>query len=668
MDDGDTVTDYMDQEVERGITIKSAAVTFPWKKYRINLIDTPGHVDFTVEVERAIRVLDGAVAIFDGVTGVEAQSKTVWTQANRYDVPRIAYVNKMDKEGSSLERSIHSMVERLRCNPLPIQIPIGEGDYFSGVVDLLTLETVHFSEEEKGKHVIRKPISEADTILQKKAFDARERLIEEVANIDDEIGDIYLNGTEITADHLKKALRRITLNQTGVVVLCGSSFKHKGVQPVLDAIVDYLPCPAEKQAPIAINPKTNAKTPIPFSENGPLYAFAFKVITDPNLGPMVFIRVYSGVLTPKSTLINVNNGQVERVSKLFQMHANIPQEIKCVYAGNIGVAVGLKYTSTGDTLCINEKDKKKTHHYFQGVNIPKPVFFCTIETETQALQEPMEKALSQLQLEDPSFKVSTEQDTGQTLISGMGELHLDVIIQRLIRDFKIACTPGRIQIAYRESIDGVFKKTYTYDKVIGDKQYFAQLTMSIEPNERGKGNKFINRVAEIKEHPLRKFTEALEDGVNTALSRGSLVGLPIEDVIVTLTDGTVQLSQNRDATAAAVSKCAIELVTKLLDEAVSSGRSTLLEPVMSLEITVDPENVNTVLADITNRRGTILDMRSEHGDQILSCEAPLSELVGYSSHIRTITHGNSSFYMEFNRYEVISGPELQKVLESIRGY
>lgn len=674
VDDGSTITDYMPQEIDRGITITAAAITFPWNDHRVNLIDTPGHVDFTIEVERSVRVLDGAVAIFDGVMGVEAQTKTVWKQATRYGVPRIAFVNKMDKLGADFNHVINTIANKLNCEPIPIQIPVGEGDKFRGIIDLITMEYLEWTDNE-GKVIKKTPVDQVtDIFVQAVVEEAKERrnaLIEQIADKDEAFADVFLQDKIPPIELFYAALRRITLAQKGVITLCGSSLKNKGVQPVLDAVIKYLPSPAEKKNPIGKN-LLKEKVSVEFDEKGSLCALAFKVLIDPQKGPLVFFRVYSGTLTNKATIMNARTGKKERILKLFQMHANVPQEIAHIEAGNIGVAVGLKETSTGDTIVLDSATPKKTIQLEQ-ITIPDPVFYCSIEPDTSAYQQALDTALENMLKEDPSLRVVQDVDTGQTVIKGMGELHLDIVRDRLVNDYKIPCAVGKLEIAYRESITGEVKHSYTYDKKISATRHLnASLTIEIQPNERGKGNSVIPNLEKRACHPtmesIRDYLEPIKKGALSALNRGILLGYPFEDVRIVVTGGTVNVNCRQELNEQAFEICAHNLVSEAMREFGKKKLIKLLEPHMYLEVLTDTKYMGTILNDLTSyRHANIREVTSEaNNEQVIRAEVPLFSMIGYASHMRSISHGNSHFHMEFFRYEELSDVDQEKVLSGKR--
>ncbi|KAL0486293.1 elongation factor G [Acrasis kona] len=693
VDDGDTVTDYMPQEIERGITITSAAITFPWREHRVNLIDTPGHVDFTVEVERSVRVLDGAVAIFDAVTGVEAQTKTVWRQADRYQVPRIAYINKMDKPGASLELAVASMREKLpgEVNPICVQLPVGESEYFRAVIDLVEMKLIEWPEtEKKSRDIVKTPLKDLKEASSFRSYiveanKARQEMLDQLAEIDEEFQDVYLNNDacNITSEQTKKALRRVTLQGTGCAVLCGTSLRNKGVQPLMDAIVDYLPSPLERPL---LEKQSEGLTKVTTAKKPPLRALAFKVLNDPRLGSLIFFRVYSGCLDPNSHVLNLSNNKKEKINKLYQMHANIPHEVKRIEAGNIGVAIGLKDTSTGDTLCDANMFGRKEAQFLQlpTIRVPKPVFFVSIEAENQLMQDPLDKALESLQREDPSLRAHLDPETSQLLVSGMGELHLEIIKDRLEKEFKIDFTMGAVQIAYRETLHEKSQPAIHHSKLdrkLGGKHYFAEITIKLEPTARGCGNEFVDDFSlKIEDKATREMMQALAKsvkmGIDSAMSRGGLLGFNVEDVRITWLNGSVHDSMrgmsNLDMNETSFRMLSQQMVTEYLVEVARTKGSDgiqILEPCMSLEVQTDTNNMGIVLSDLSGgRRAKIKSLGTSNGEQIINAEVPLSEMIGYSSHLRTLTSGNSHFFMEFERYDVMQKDVQEKLLFESRGY
>ncbi|HAS16340.1 MAG TPA: elongation factor G, partial [Nitrospiraceae bacterium] len=634
VDEGTATMDWMEQEKERGITITSAATTCFWKDYRINIIDTPGHVDFTIEVERSLRVLDGAVAIFDSGQGVEPQSETVWRQADKYHVPRIAFINKMDKIGADFFESVKSMVDRLKANPVPIQIPIGAENTFRGPVDLITMKAVYFDDETLGAKYV---IEEIPADLQEVAREYRDKMIEKLADHDDIIMEKYLGGEEITEEEIKKALRKATISMKLNPVLCGSSFKNKGVQLLLDAIVEYLPSPIDLPPVKGLNPDNEGEIERRPDDNEPFSALAFKIMTDPFVGQLTYFRVYSGILKSGSYLHNSTKDTTERIGRLLKMHANKREEIKAVYAGEIAAAVGLKNTTTGDTLC--DKDKPII---LERIEFPEPVISIAIEPKTKADQEKMTLSLQKLAQEDPSFRLKTDEETGQTIISGMGELHLEIIVDRLMREFKVEANVGKPQVAYRETIKGKVESEGKYIKQTGGRGQYGHVWIEVEPKAPGEGFEFENDI--VGGSIPREYIPAVEKGIKEALDSGVLAGYPVVDVKVRLFDGSYH---DVDSSEMAF-KIAGSMAFK---DGVKRANPILLEPIMDLEVIVPEEYMGDVIGDINSKRGKILGVRPRSGAQVITAEVPLSEMFGYATDLRSLTQGRALFTLQFARYE-----------------
>ncbi|MCA9636649.1 MAG: elongation factor G, partial [Myxococcales bacterium] len=625
--DGAAVMDYMPQEQERGITITAAATTCFWREHRINIIDTPGHVDFTVEVERSLRVLDGAVAVFDAVSGVEPQSETVWRQADRYHVPRLAFVNKVDRVGATLDHTVEMLRSRLGAHPIVIQLPIGVESAFEGVIDLMTMETIHWTDE-LGAVVVRAPLTEEHP-LHDDAVLAREAMIEAIAEVDDELTTIFLEqgSAGISLDELRAGLRRVTIANAGVAVLCGSALKNKGIQPLLDAVIDYLPSPLDLPPVKAIRKADGAMVERKPSIDEPFLALAFKVLHDPHRGPLIFFRVYSGQIKVKDAIQNVTRGRKERLTKILQIHANKTQEIDTVSVGNIAAAVGLRFTSTGDTI-IEAKDKEEV--VLAGMQIPEPVIFRAIEAKSAADQGALTEAMERLQREDPSFKVSVDPDSGQTLMAGMGELHLEVLVDRLLREYRVSANVGKPQVAYREAISRTLKKTIEYDREIGGKRQYARLVLELSPTERGAGARFVNALPPAnkqKGEPIRLLPDmiaAVEEGVTDAFTRGPILGYPVVDVEVKLTDGGYVEGDSSAASFRAAASMGMM-------ESLEAASPTLLEPVMKVEVIVPEDHTGHVVSDLNGRRGRVLGMEPRQSYQAIDAEVPLAEMVGYAT-------------------------------------
>ena len=650
VDEGTATMDWMEQEKERGITITSAATTCFWKDYRINIIDTPGHVDFTIEVERSLRVLDGAVAIFDSGQGVEPQSETVWRQADKYHVPRIAFINKMDKIGADFFESVKSMVDRLKANPVPIQIPIGAENTFRGPVDLITMKAVYFDDETLGAKYV---IDEIPADLQEVAREYRDKMIEKLADHDDIIMEKYLGGEEITEEEIKKALRKATISMKLNPVLCGSSFKNKGVQLLLDAIIEYLPSPIDLPPVKGVNPDNEGEIERRPDDNEPFSALAFKIMTDPFVGQLTYFRVYSGVLNSGSYLHNSTKDTTERIGRLLKMHANKREEIKTVYAGEIAAAVGLKNTTTGDTLC--DKDKPII---LERIEFPEPVISIAIEPKTKADQEKMTLSLQKLAQEDPSFRLKTDEETGQTIISGMGELHLEIIVDRLMREFKVEANVGKPQVAYRETIKGKVESEGKYIRQTGGRGQYGHVWIEVEPKAPGEGFEFENDI--VGGSIPREYIPAVEKGIKEALDSGVLAGYPVVDVKVRLFDGSYH---DVDSSEMAF-KIAGSMAFK---DGVKRANPILLEPIMDLEVIVPEEYMGDVIGDINSKRGKILGVRPRSGAQVITAEVPLSEMFGYATDLRSLTQGRALFTMQFARYEEAPRNIAEQIVAKVKG-
>ena len=650
VDEGTATMDWMEQEKERGITITSAATTCFWKDYRINIIDTPGHVDFTIEVERSLRVLDGAVAIFDSGQGVEPQSETVWRQADKYHVPRIAFINKMDKIGADFFESVKSMVDRLKANPVPIQIPIGAENTFRGPVDLITMKAVYFDDETLGAKYV---IEEIPADLQEVAREYRDKMIEKLADHDDIIMEKYLGGEEITEEEIKKALRKATISMKLNPVLCGSSFKNKGVQLLLDAIVEYLPSPIDLPPVKGLNPDNEGEIERRPDDNEPFSALAFKIMTDPFVGQLTYFRVYSGILKSGSYLHNSTKDTTERIGRLLKMHANKREEIKAVYAGEIAAAVGLKNTTTGDTLC--DKDKPII---LERIEFPEPVISIAIEPKTKADQEKMTLSLQKLAQEDPSFRLKTDEETGQTIISGMGELHLEIIVDRLMREFKVEANVGKPQVAYRETIKGKVESEGKYIRQTGGRGQYGHVWIEVEPKAPGEGFEFENDI--VGGSIPREYIPAVEKGIKEALDSGVLAGYPVVDVKVRLFDGSYH---DVDSSEMAF-KIAGSMAFK---DGVKRANPILLEPIMDLEVIVPEEYMGDVIGDINSKRGKILGVRPRSGAQVITAEVPLSEMFGYATDLRSLTQGRALFTLQFARYEEAPRNIAEQIVAKVKG-
>ncbi len=631
--DGAATMDWMPQEQERGITITSAATTCFWKEHRINLIDTPGHVDFTIEVERSLRVLDGAIAVFCGVAGVEPQSETVWRQSDKYGVPRIAFVNKMDRIGADFGRAVHMIRERLRANPVPLQVPIGAEDGFVGVVDLLTQRALVWDAQSLGERFEERPVP-AELLEEVQA--AREFLLESAAEVDDDLATLYLSDQPISSDQLRKALRAGTIHQKLVPVLCGAAFRNKGVQPLLDAVVDYLPSPLDIPPVKGIHPKKGDALERNADPSEPFCALAFKIVTDPHVGNLTYIRVYSGRLRSGQQVWNASRGRKERIGRLLRMHANKRQEIEEVAAGEIAAVVGLKEIATGETLCDFHKPI-----LLEALHAPVPVISIAIEPRTQADMERLSQSLQRLALEDPSFRVSSDLETGQTLISGMGELHLEIITDRLLREFKVEANVGRPQVAYRETITRPARVEGRYIKQTGGHGEYGVVVLEVRPGAPGSGVHFEDR---SKGGVIpREFVPAVREGVLEVSQSGALGGYPVVDISVQLVDG-----QTHDVDSSERSfKIAASMAMR---DALREAGPVLLEPVMAVEIVTPDEFVGYVQGDLNSRRGQMTGIESRSGAQAMQAEVPLASMFGYVNSLRSMTQGRATYTMQFKHY------------------
>ena len=648
--DGAATMDWMEQEKERGITITSAATTCFWKDHQINIIDTPGHVDFTIEVERSMRVLDGAVAVFCAVGGVQPQSETVWRQANRYEVPRMVFVNKMDRVGANFYEVERQIKERLKANPVPIQLPIGAEDNFKGVIDLVEMKAYVW--EDEAAMGSKYEVVDIPADLQEKAEEYREKLIEAVSETDDELMEKYLGGEELTVEEIKKGIKAGCLSLDLVPMTCGTAFKNKGVQPLLDAVVEYMPAPTEV-AHIRGEYEDGTKTEVTSTDDGPFAALAFKIMTDPFVGQLTFIRVYRGVLESGSYVYNTTKGKKERVGRLLKMHSNKREEIKELYAGEIGAVVGLKDTLTGDTLA-DEKDKV----ILEKMDFPDPVISVAVEPKTKADQEKMGIALQKLAQEDPSFRVQTDEESGQTIISGMGELHLEILVDRMLREFKVDAEVGQPQVAYRETIKMPVDQEYKYAKQSGGRGQYGHVFLKLEPMEQGSGYEFVNA---IKGGVVpREYIPAVDKGVQEAMQGGVLAGYPVEDVKVTLYDGSYHdVDSSEMAFKLAASMC--------FKEGARKANPIILEPIMKVEVEVPEEFMGDVIGDLNRRRGQINAMDERAGNKIVDAFVPLSEMFGYSTDLRSSTQGRATYSMEFDHYEEVPKNVAEEIIKKRNG-
>jgi len=648
--DGAATMDWMAQEQERGITITSAATTCFWKDHRVNIIDTPGHVDFTIEVERSLKVLDGSVAVFCSVGGVEPQSETVWRQADKYHVPRIAFVNKMDRIGADFQRGVDMMRDRLGANPVPIQLPIGAEENFRGCVDLVKMQAFIWDDENLGAQFETVDIPAE---LREEAEAAREAMIEEISSHDEALMDKYLGGEVLTEAEIKSGIRKATIGLHINPVLCGSAFKNKGVQALLDAVIDYMPSPLDVPAIKGLHPDTGEELERPADDAGPFSALAFKVMTDPFVGQLTFFRVYSGVAESGSTVLNSTKDKKERFGRLLKMHANKREEIKQVYSGDIAAAVGLKYTTTGDTLCDLQKPS-----LLESMEFPEPVIHLSVEPKTKADQEKMGTALGKLLSEDPSLRVRTDDETGQTILSGMGELHLDIIVDRMKREFKVECNIGAPQVAYRESITKTVEVQGKFVRQSGGRGQYGDCWLRLEPAEAGAGFTFVD---EIKGGVIpREYIPAVGKGAEEASLNGVLAGFPIVDIKVSCFDGSYHDVDS--------SEMAFKIAGSMgFKEGATKAGLVLLEPIMAVEVVVPEEYMGDVIGDLNSRRGRIMGMESRGGAQIVKSEVPLSSMFGYATDLRSSTQGRATYTMVFDHYEQVPKAISEEIVAKVKG-
>jgi elongation factor G len=633
--EGAATMDWMAQEQERGITITSAATTCHWKDHRINIIDTPGHVDFTVEVERSLRVLDGTVAVFSAKGGVEPQSETVWRQAEKYNVPRMAYINKMDIIGADFYNVIQMMIDRLNANPVAIQLPIGAEDHFLGVIDLIKMDAIIY-EDDLGE------VSEEVAIpedMKEIAAKYRQILLDAVAECDDELMMKYLEGEELTEAEIKGAIRKATIACTMTPVVCGSSYKNKGVQPMLDAVVDYMPAPTDVPAIKGTNPDTGEEDNRPSDDSAPFSALAFKIMADPFVGKLAFFRVYSGMLSSGSYVFNSTKGKKERIGRILQMHANHREEISAVYSGDIAAAVGLKDTTTGDTLCDD-----KAQIILESMIFPDPVISVAVEPKTKADQEKMGIALSKLAEEDPTFRVRTDQETGQTIISGMGELHLEIIVDRMLREFKVDCTVGKPQVAYRETIRKQVKSEGKFVRQSGGRGQYGHCWLELVPQEPGVGFSFENKV--VGGSIPREFINPIEAGIKEAMENGVVAGYPMVDIKAIVYDGSYHDVDSSEMAFKIAGSMAFR-------SGAQKATPVLLEPYMKVEVIVPEDYMGDVIGDLNSRRGRIEGMEPRNGAQVIDAFVPLSEMFGYSTDLRSKTQGRGNYSMEISHYDEV---------------
>ncbi len=643
--DGGATMDWMAQERERGITITSAATTCHWKGHRINIIDTPGHVDFTVEVERSLRVLDGAVAVFCSVGGVEPQSETVWRQADKYHVPRIAYVNKMDRVGADFQRVLDMMVERLGANPVAVQWPIGAEDTFRGMIDLIDMRARIYIDDIGNFEVVDIPEE-----LRDEAEYARQLLVEKVAETDDDLTIKYLEGEEITPEELKRALRKACIEVKLIPVLCGSSFKNKGVPPLLDAVVDYLPSPDDLPPVSGSNPETGAVEQRKLKDDEPFAGLAFKIMADPYVGKLVFFRVYSGTLRSGSYVLNASTGKRERVGRILLMHANHREDVDQVFSGDIAAIVGLKDISTGDTICDD-----KHPILLESLEFPEPVINLAVEPKTKADQDKLGYALQRLAEEDPTFRVYTDQETGQTIIAGMGELHLEIIVDRLLREFKVEANIGKPQVAYRETITKAVKAEGKFVRQTGGRGQYGHVVLEVEPNERGAGFLFENKI--VGGVVPKEYIAPVEAGIKEAMLAGVMAGFPVVDVKVTLVDGSYHEVDS--------SELAFKIAGSIgFKEACRKAAPVILEPVMKLEVVTPDDFLGDVMGDINARRGRIEGMEQRGNTQIVRGYVPLAEMFGYATSLRSMTQGRAQHTMSFAYYEQVPPALAEEIIHS----
>ena len=641
--DGDATMDWMAQEQERGITITSAATTCFWKNHRINIIDTPGHVDFTVEVQRSLRVLDGSVTVLCAKGGVEPQSETVWRQADEYHVPRMIYVNKMDIMGADFYHVLDMVDERFKCNPVPIQLPIGSEDTFKGIVDLVEMDAEIYYDD-LGKDVRREPIPDDMKELAEKY---RAKLIEHVADQDDELMEKYFNGEEFTVEEIKRTIRKSTIENKMVPITCGTSYRNKGVQPLLDAIVDYMPAPTDVPAIEGVNPDTDEEEDRHSSDSEPFSALAFKIATDPYVGKLCFFRVYSGTLTAGSTVYNSVKDDDERMGRILQMHANHREDIDCVYAGDIAAAVGLKNTTTGDTLC-----DEKHPIILESMKFPDPVIRVAIEPKTKAGQEKMGIALQKLAEEDPTFKCYTDEETGQTIIAGMGELHLEIIVDRMLREFKVEANVGKPQVAYKETIRKPASSDTKYARQSGGKGQYGHVKINIEPNPN-KGYEFVNNI--VGGAIPKEYIEPANQGIQGAMQSGVIAGYPVVDVKVTLYDGSYHEVDSSEMAFKIAGSMAFKDASKKADP-------VLLEPIMKVTVIVPEEYMGDVIGDLNSRRGEIQGFEERTGAKQINAHVPLSEMFGYATDLRSKTQGRGQYVMEPDVYKEVPKSIAEKII------
>jgi elongation factor G len=648
--EGAATMDWMEQERERGITITAAATTCFWKDHRINIIDTPGHVDFTIEVERSLRVLDGAVAVFDSVQGVEPQSETVWRQADKYQVPRIAFMNKMDRVGADFYFSVQTIIDRLGANPVPIQIPIGRESEYRGSIDLVSMKAYVYDDETLGA---KYRIEEIPADLVDKAKEYREKMLEAVAEFDDHVMEKYLNGQSLTEDEIKRVIRAATIKMKVTPVLCGSAFKNKGVQQLLDGVVDFLPSPVDIPAVKGLDPNTNKEVERKPADSEPFSALAFKIMSDPFAGQLTYFRVYSGTLKTGTPVLNVTKGTKDRIGRLLKMHANKREEIDAAHAGDIVAAVGLKGATTGDTLA-----DEKQPVLLEVMKFPEPVIAMAIEPKTKQDQEKMGFALQKLAQEDPSFRVRTDEETAQTIIAGMGELHLEIIVDRLLREFKVEANVGKPEVAFRETIRRKAEAESKYIKQTGGRGQYGHVVLTVEPSESGKGLEFVNKI--VGGAIPKEYIPAIEKGVKERMENGVVAGYPLRDIKVTVIDGSYhEVDSNEMAFKIAGSMG--------FSEACKKADAVLLEPIMKVEVLVPQEFMGDVIGNLNGRRGKVQGMKVRAGAQAIEASVPLMEMFGYATDLRSRTQGRATYSMEFDRYEQVPKQISEAIIAKYRG-
>lgn len=650
VDDGTTVTDWMEQERERGVTITAAAIACAWRERRINIIDTPGHVDFTAEVERSLRVLDGGVVVFDAMAGVEPQSETVWRQADRYGVPRICFINKMDRIGADFEHAVETIRERLQARPLAMQIPIGAEGSFQGVIDLLEGQALYYTDELGATP----EISSIPPDYRERFVQQRDRLVERIAETSDELIEKYLEEREITVAELRSALRQATLDARLVPVFCGAALRNKGVQPLLDAIVDYLPSPLDVPPVVGIDPRNGEAEPRPARDDAPFAALVFKIVTDPYAGRLAYFRVYSGQVSVGTRVKNATRDRKERIGRLLRMHANRREDIDEVCAGDIVAVLGPKHSFTGDTLCDPDRPI-----VLEAMRFPEPVISVAIEAKTVADQERLMETLKALSEEDPTFQVRIDQETGQVLISGMGEFHLEILVERMLREFGVEANVGRPQVSYRETISRPVEVTGTFSRLTGDKVLFGEVRVRLEPLPRGETFRFENEASPWEVPP--QFVPAVRTGIREAMYTGVLAGYPVVDIGATLLGGVYREDESSEMTFKMAA-------SQALSRGVRQGDPVLLEPVMSIEVVMPEEYLGEVLNDLTARRAEIEGFEDREGTRIVRAQAPLATMFGYATDLRSLTQGRASHSMEFSHYRELPPEVARQIIARVRGY